>query len=469
MMGAMPRSSLLATLVLTAAAAACGGSSSPPSTSGPGDTGERVTGSERLGWTQAAANTAELATFRYAAYVDGTRVELTEVSCGPSAGGFQCSSRMPAMTPGSHTLELASFVSDAGAVIESGRSAPLRVTVAAATAPAGSADARLPTDQTTLDGVRLLVTLVSDDLESPTALAFAAGGTGFLGERRGRISFLTSTHSPSGSPLAVTGPALDLPDVLLTGSSGGLLGLSVHPDFERTRFVYSLYTTAGRDGAPRFRLSRFRESGGRLGERAVLLDDVAAAGNPAGSIGFGPDGNLYVALDDGGDPGRARQAAAYSGKVLRLNADGTTPADQPAGSPVYAADSRAPRGFDWHPATGALWIVDGSGAEAQELRVLGRGPRSIARVIPLPPQTGAASMTFYRGQLLSSFQGDLFVAANQGRHLLRLRFDRRDSTRIVASERLFEDAGTPVALVALGPDGALYVGTDRALLRLGPG
>jgi glucose/arabinose dehydrogenase len=463
----MLRSSLLVTLVLTAAAAACGGSNSPPSTSNPGDTGERVTGSERLGWTQAAANTAELATFRYAAYVDGNRVELTEVSCGPSAGAFQCSSRMPAMTPGSHTLELASFVSDAGAIIESGRSAPLRVTVAAATAPAGSADARLPTDQTTLDGVRLLVTIVSDHLESPTALAFASGGTGFLAERRGRISLLASTNQ-SGSPLALTGPALDLPDVLLTGTSGGLLGLTVHPDFERTRFVYSLYTTAGPDGAPRFRLSRFRESGGRLGERVVLLDDVAAAGNPAGSIGFGPDGSLYVALDDGGDPEQARQAAAYSGKVLRLNADGTTPADQPAGSPVYAADARTPRGFDWHPVTGALWILDGSGAQAQELRVLGRGPRGRARVIPLPPQTGAASMTFYRGQLLSSFQGDLLVAANQGQHLLRLRLDRRDSTRIVGSERLFQDAGTPLTLVAVGPDGSLYVGTDRALLRLGP-
>jgi glucose/arabinose dehydrogenase len=464
----MPRPSLLATLVLTAAAVACGGSSSPPSTSNPGDTGERVTGSERLGWTQAAANTAELATFRYAAYVDGNRVELTEVSCGSSAAAFQCSSRMPAMAPGSHTLELVSFVSDAGAIIESGRSAPLRVTVAAATAPAGSADARLR-DQTTLDGVRLVVTLVSDQLESPTALAFASGGIGFLAERRGRISLLAPTNSQPGSPLAMTGLALDLPDVLLAGTSGGLLGLSVHPDFERTRFVYSLYTTAGRDGAPRFRLSRFRESGGRLGERVVLLDDVAAGGSPAGSVGFGPDGNLYVALDDGGDAGQAGQAAAYSGKVLRLNADGTTPADQPAGSPVYAAAARTPRAFDWHPVTGALWILDGSGAEAQELRVLGRGPRDSARVIALPPRTDAASMTFYRGQLLSSFQSDLFVAANQGRHLLRLRLDRRDSTRIVASERLFQDAGTPLTLVAAGADGSLYVGTDRALLRLGPG
>ena len=53
----------------------------------PAATGERISGNERLGWNQAAADAGELATFRYAAYVDGNRVELTDVSCGGPAGG----------------------------------------------------------------------------------------------------------------------------------------------------------------------------------------------------------------------------------------------------------------------------------------------------------------------------------------------------------------------------------------------
>jgi hypothetical protein len=99
--------------------AACGRDPSPPP-------GERITGSERLAWDQQAADAAELASFHYAIYVDGTRSELSDASCVAARSGFTCSARMPPLAPGRHTLELAAFISDLGAV-ESGKSAPLRV------------------------------------------------------------------------------------------------------------------------------------------------------------------------------------------------------------------------------------------------------------------------------------------------------------------------------------------------------
>jgi hypothetical protein len=120
---------------LAIALAACGGSGTPPpSTSDPGGTGERISGNERLGWNQGAASASELATFRYAAYVDGNRVALTDVSCGGlSSSAAPCSSRMPAMTPGAHSIELASFsrwrIRDREQPV-----GPLRVTVTGATA-----------------------------------------------------------------------------------------------------------------------------------------------------------------------------------------------------------------------------------------------------------------------------------------------------------------------------------------------
>ena len=205
----------------------------------------------------------------------------------------------------------------------------------------------------------------------------------------------------------------------------------------------------------------------------MLLDDIPASPEgPAGSLGFGPDGKLYLAFDDGGDPSIARRAASYSGKVLRLNADGTTPADRPGGRPTYSTDVRSPRGFDWNPGSAALWLVDARSDTEQELRIIGRDiprfTRPTTRVVALPPQTGAGSMAFYRGDLLPALQGDLLVAAGEGRHLLRIRLDKRDSTRVLASERLFEDLGVAVTLVSVAPDGAVYLGTDRALLRVGP-
>jgi hypothetical protein len=103
---------------------ACGGK--PPTSPGTGDV---ITGSERFGWDQPAADAGELATFRYAMYVDEARGEAADVTCDPASTGgrFACTSRLPSMPNGMHTLQVAAFVIDAGAVRESARSASVRV------------------------------------------------------------------------------------------------------------------------------------------------------------------------------------------------------------------------------------------------------------------------------------------------------------------------------------------------------
>ena len=111
---------LIGALVVTA----CGGRSP----SAPGG-GEAISGSERFGWDQPAADAAELATFRYAIYVDEVRSEATGVSCASAVvnGRFPCSSSLPSMSSGTHTLSVASFVIDAGVTRESSRSAAISV------------------------------------------------------------------------------------------------------------------------------------------------------------------------------------------------------------------------------------------------------------------------------------------------------------------------------------------------------
>ena len=102
--------------------AACG---KPPNS--PSDT-ETITGSERFGWDQPAADAGELTTFRFAIYVDDARSEAAEVNCSvsPTSGRFACTSRLPEMSTGTHSLQVASFTSD-GAIRESARSAAVRV------------------------------------------------------------------------------------------------------------------------------------------------------------------------------------------------------------------------------------------------------------------------------------------------------------------------------------------------------
>jgi aldose sugar dehydrogenase len=453
-----------AVVVLTAAAAACGGGTPPPSSSDPPPSGERISGNERLGWNQRAADENELATFRYVAYVDGTRVELANVSCGNANGAtFPCSSRMPAMTPGAHTIELASFTTDNGAIVESSRSTGLRVIVTGASPAGPSSAARdVPAFLTTADGAELRLDVLSEELTFPTALAIAPDGRIFVAEREGRIRILRNgALDPE--------PAVVIDDVMMTsGADGGLLGLVLDPQFERTRFLYAVYTVADSEDARRFRLVRYREVGDRLGERVVLLDRVPASARPSAALGLGPDGRLYVAFDLPAATGRTAAAASYSGKILRLNTDGTTPEDQPAGVPVFAADFQSPRGLDWHPVTGKLWAADVRSRAAEELRIVGAVGSDSRLRIPLPAGTGAAAVAFYRGTLLPALTGDLLVAADEGRHLLRLRFDKREPARIASSERLLEDAAVPIRTVAVTADGLVYIGTDHAVLRLGP-
>jgi glucose/arabinose dehydrogenase len=436
------------------ATAACEKKTPPPTPTPNGGGVETISGTERLGWDQRAFDTVELATFRYAIYVDGNRSEVADASCGSSAGasGFSCSGRLPAMAPGAHTLELAAFVVEGGATLESARSAALRVTVTAS-----SAIAVRPGDAgTTADGVRLRIELVAEGLDEPTDLAFDRAGRLFIAQRGGTVRIVEpDTHRSSIS---------EIDDV----SGGGLLALSLPPDFQETRHVYVAHTASGAAGTV-FRVARYREADGRLGQRAVLLDGVPAASpDPSAIVRIGPDGKLYAAFDDGGDPGRPADPASLNGKLLRLNADGTTPEEQ-TGNPIHSSGYRSPRGLAW-AAKGTLWIADGKPRAPERLSAATTGsarpPRaSIAATYALDASTAPADVLHYWSDRIPAFQGNLFVASAGAGHILRLRMDPRAPTRVIATEKLLEGMG-PIRALALGPDGMLHFATADAVAKL---
>ena len=180
----------------------------------------------------------------------------------------------------------------------------------------------------------------------------------------------------------------------------------------------------------------------------------------------------YAAFDDGGNAGAAGGLASFNGKLLRLNADGTTPGDQVASTPVSAGGLRSPRGLDWHPGTGMLWIVDEDSPRRASLKEMGARPsgsRQETTEAPHALPSGASALAFYRSDRIAAFRGDLFIAVDEGRHLLRLRLAAQDPRRIESAERLLDDRVGGVRAVAVGRDGAIYFCTDWALGRLVPG
>jgi glucose/arabinose dehydrogenase len=424
--------------------------------------GNVITGAERLEWDQQAFDFAELATIHYAIYVDGQRSEL-DASCAdtPTAAGFACSAKLPLLTRGAHTLEIASFIVDE-TTFESPRSSPLQVVVGSASSAAPQAS--WGSTVTTTDGLRLRPELVADGLNRPTDMAFAPDGRLFLAEQAGSVRIVR------GDRLAAE-PAVILDDVALNGY-GGLLAIALDPDFERHPFVYALYTAISRSDRQVFRVVRLREAGDTLGDQIVLLDDVAASPvRASASMRFGPDRQLYVTFDNGGDRRLAGDFAALNGKVLRLNADGTTPDDQPGRNPMYSYGFDAPDAFDWQ-SVDRLWIADNRGA-ATELRLVvpsrffsGRG--AITTTYDLSPLTLASSMVFYRGARLPGFEGNLLMVGAETSFLIRFRFDQNDPTRIEAGELLLENMFGTLRTVGVGRDGAIYFTNTHSLGRLVP-
>jgi glucose/arabinose dehydrogenase len=316
---------------------------------------------------------------------------------------------MPAMSVGSHTLELASFVNDGG-ILESARSAALRVTLVAQTASADRLAVLRP-------GLASRVDRIVDDLESPADLAFAPDGRLFVAERGGRVRIVSSSAPARQAPRSAEG-AISLAGTL--SSQGQLLAIALDPQFERTGFVFAIYTAPSRTGEPEFTLARFRAVSDTLGDRAVLLAGVPASSTPSAALRFGPDGKLYAAFDDGGDARRRKDAASLNGKIVRLNVDGTTPADAPGATPVYADGLGSPIAIGWDPPTGTLWAAD---------RIAGASP-----------------FTFYRGALFPAWDG-----------------------RLITAETLFAGGATQeIRVIAIGLDGAIYYGTSRAIGRVAP-
>jgi aldose sugar dehydrogenase len=448
----------LALAVACLVAVACSQPSPSPPNAGSSPT-QTITGAERIGWDQQAGSADELATFHYLIYVDDVGTELQNVSCAtPASARFACSGQLPSMSAGPHAIALSAYIDSDGTRQESPRSETLSVVVVsrAVTAPVAAASVI-----TTLDGVQLHASTIARGLDDPADLSFAPDGRIFIAERGGRVLvFRDGRLQPA--------PALTLSDAT-TADRQGLLAMAVDPRYGQNHFVYIVYTSASG-----FRLARFRGAGDTLGDRAILMEGVASRpARPAASLRFGPDGKLYAGFDDAGDALRAGDLGSFNGKILRLNADATTPADQAGGTPVYAANVNAPLGVDWDASGATLWVVEDAASGPGRVQAVVAGDSqqrrgTAVRRYSLPDGAGVAALAFYRSDLIPEFRGDLLLAADAEHAVLRLRFDARDPWKVVATERLLGDSLDGARTIGVGRDGAIYLCAAHTLIRLAP-
>jgi glucose/arabinose dehydrogenase len=208
-----------------------------------------------------------------------------------------------------------------------------------------------------------------------------------------------------------------------------------------------------------------------VGARVILLDDVpASAGRPAASLRIGPDRRLYLALDDGGEPDRAGDLGSFSGKVLRLNADGTTPDDQAGGTPVFVLDVNRPAGLDWGQDGTRLWVAeqDEDGVDRLDAVMADGTPRRgrIGRRYNLPEGIGVSNLAFYWSAAIPALRGDLLLTADAAKAVLRVRLDA--AGEVIGTEWLLRERIGAVRAIGVAPDGAIYLSTPESLWRITP-
>lgn len=201
-------------------------------------------------------------------------------------------------------------------------------------------------------------TVVANGLANPTAMEFAPDGRLFVAQQGGSLRVIKN------------GALLATPFLTVTvNSSGerGLLGITFDPDFAANQFVYVYYTAT----TPTIhnRISRFTANGdvAVAGSEMVLLDldALGATNHNGGAIHFGADGKLYAAVGENANGANSQTLTNLLGKILRINADGSIPSDNPFYSTatgvnraIWALGLRNPYTFSVQPTTGRILIND---------------------------------------------------------------------------------------------------------------
>ncbi|WP_080054189.1 PQQ-dependent sugar dehydrogenase [Spirosoma aerolatum] len=199
---------------------------------------------------------------------------------------------------------------------------------------------------------------VTNGLTSPTAMAFAPDGRIFVTEQGGALRVIKN------------GSLLPTPFIQLTvDDSGerGLIGIALDPGFTTNHYLYLYHTVPG--SSAHNRISRYTANGDVVltGSEVVILDLTSlssATNHNGGAMCFGPDGKLYVGVGENANGANAQNLDNYLGKILRINADGSAPADNPfpTGSEprkrIWGYGLRNPYTIAVQPGTGRIFVND---------------------------------------------------------------------------------------------------------------
>lgn len=340
------------------------------------------------------------------------------------------------------------------------------------------------------------VETVTTGLEHPWALAFLPDNRMLVTERAGRLRLINQDD------VLITEPVSGLPEDIHVDAQAGLKDLLLAPDFEDSGELHFSYA-CGTAEANTTCLARATLEGRQLHNVEVIF---RADPLREGSVHYGgrlarlPDDTLLLTLGDGFSyRNEAQNRQSHIGKIVRLNPDGSVPADNPfvddpdTRDEIFTLGHRNPQGILYDADTDRIIAHEHGPRGGDELNIIRAGENygwplittgidySGARITPfteLPglttpiltwtPALAPSGITRYDGFLFPDWRGDYFIGGLAGQSVRRVRLHNGDATE---EEVLFADRGDRFRDVRTGPDGAIYLLTDRAsgsVLRVVP-
>ncbi|WP_345831242.1 PQQ-dependent sugar dehydrogenase [Erwinia sp. HDF1-3R] len=335
-------------------------------------------------------------------------------------------------------------------------------------------------------------------LDHPWSLAFMPDGQSMLiTERAGQLRLWQPGKGLSQ-------PVSGVPKVWAQ-RQGGLLDVALAPDFTQSRRVWLTWTEAdsqGRAGAAVGYGSLSQDSRQLTDFRVVLRQQprLSSGANLGSRLAFDDKGYLYITFGDNFHAETAQDPASLTGKVIRLNADGSVPNDNPfvgkagARSEVWTWGMRNPQGLALNPWTHEMWESEHGPRGGDEVNILSKGknygwplatwgidysgekvPGSKGGRVAGTEQPAfwwkvspaISGMAFYNSPRFPQWKNGLFIGALKQQSLIHLTVDGKN---IEEKERLLADRKERIRDVRTGPDGYLYVLTDEndgKLLKVG--